>query len=191
MTGRRPTIRNAAVALAIVAVVALHLLLLLAPDAVLRWNRHVSRLLALEATGFAAGAICSIVALSRLRRHLFDRAPDDHRSLTDTVSLTLVTIAVVSGVALAVAYRWASSWSVVTLTPYAVSLARLAPRVELIAATPFVVRLHVFCSFPLVALLAFTRLGLLAQTALDRVVDRVAAALGHLRVEEIWREEEN
>jgi len=191
MTGRRPTIRNAAVALAIVAVVALHLLLLLAPDAVLRWNRHVSRLLALEATGFAAGAICSIVVLSRLRRHLFDRAPDDHRALTDTVSLTLVTIAVVSGVALAVAYRWASSWSVVTLTPYAVSLARLAPRVELIAATPFVVRLHVFCSFPLVALLAFTRLGLLAQAALDRVVDRVAAALGHLRVEEIWREEEN
>jgi nitrate reductase gamma subunit len=191
MTVRRPTIRNAAIALAIVAVVALHLLLLLAPDAVLRWNRHVSRLLALEATGFAAGAICSIVVLSRLRRHLFDRAPDDHRALTDTVSLTLVTIAVVSGVALAVAYRWASSWSVVTLTPYAVSLARLAPRVELIAATPFVVRLHVFCSFPLVALLAFTRLGLLAQAALDRVVDRVAAALGHLRVEEIWREEEN
>jgi len=191
MTSRRPTIRNAAIALAIVAVVALHLLLLLAPDAVLRWNRHVSRLLALEATGFAAGAICSIVVLSRLRRHLFDRAPDDHRALTDTVSLTLVTIAVVSGVALAVAYRWASSWSVVTLTPYAVSLARLAPRVELIAATPFVVRLHVFCSFPLVALLAFTRLGLLAQAALDRVVDRVAAALGHLRVEEIWREEEN
>jgi nitrate reductase gamma subunit len=191
MTSRRPTIRNAAIALAIVAVVALHLLLLLAPDAVLRWNRHVSRLLALEATGFAAGAICSIVVLSRLRRHLFDRAPDDRRALTDTVSLTLVTIAVVSGVALAVAYRWASSWSVVTLTPYAVSLARLAPRVELIAATPFVVRLHVFCSFPLVALLAFTRLGLLAQAALDRVVDRVAAALGHLRVEEIWREEEN
>ena len=191
MTSRRPTIRNAAIALAIVAVVALHLLLLLAPDAVLRWNRHVSRLLALEATGFAAGAICSIVVLSRLRRHLFDRAPDDHRALTDTVSLTLVTIAVVSGVALAVAYRWASSWSVVTLTPYAVSLARLAPRVELIAATPFVVRLHVFCSFPLVALLAFTRLGLLAQAALDRVVNRVAAALGHLRVEEIWREEEN
>lgn len=191
MTSRRPTIRNAAIALAIVAVVALHLLLLLAPDAVLRWNRHVSRLLALEATGFAAGAICSIVVLSRLRRHLFDRAPDDHRALTDTVSLTLVTIAVVSGVALAVAYRWASSWSVVTLTPYAVSFARLAPRVELIAATPFVVRLHVFCSFPLVALLAFTRLGLLAQAALDRVVDRVAAALGHLRVEEIWREEEN
>ena len=191
MSRRRSTIHGSAIALAVLAVAALHLLLLVAPDAVLRWNRHVPRLLVLEGIGFAAGAICSIVAVSRLRRQLFHHAADDHRSLTDTISLTLVTIAVVSGVALAVAYRWASSWSVVTLTPYAVSLARLTPRVELIAATPFVVRLHVFCSFPLIALLAFTRLGLLAQAALDRVVDRVAAALGHLRVEEIWREEEN
>ena len=79
-----------------------------------------------------------------------------------------------------------------TLTPYVVSLARLAPREELIAATPFVVRLHVFCSFALVALLAVAWLGVLAQAALDHVFDRVAAVLGRLRVvEEIWREEEN
>ncbi|PYQ87673.1 MAG: hypothetical protein DMG02_20345 [Acidobacteria bacterium] len=191
MIGRRPTIREGAVAAAVFALATLHLLLLFAPDAVLRWNRHASRLLLLEATGFAAGVICSMAVISKMRRHLFDRAGDDDRALTDTVSLTLVLIAVVSGVALASSYRWASSWSVVTLTPYAVSLARLAPRVELIAATPFVVRLHVFCSFPLVALLVFTRLGSAAHAALDRIFDRVGAALGRLRAEEIWREEEN
>jgi nitrate reductase gamma subunit len=191
MIGRLPTIRRAAVAAAVFAVAALHLLLLFAPDAVLRWNRHASRLLLLEAIGFAAGVICSMAAISRWRRHLFDAAGHEDRSLADTVWLTLVLMAVVSGVALAVAYRWASSWSVVTLTPYAVSLARLAPRAELIVATPFVVRLHVFCSFPLVALLAFTWLGAMARAALNRVCDRAAAILGHLRVEEIWREEEN
>jgi nitrate reductase gamma subunit len=191
MTGRRPTIRKAAVAAAVFALALLHLLLLFAPDAVLKWNRHASRLLLLEATGFAAGAICSMVVISKWRRHLFDRAGDDDRALTDTVSLTLVLVSVVSGVALAVAYRWASSWSVVTLTPYAVSLARLAPRVELIAATPFVVRLHVFCSFPLVALLVFMWLGSVAHAALDRIFERIGAALRHLRVAELWREEEN
>jgi nitrate reductase gamma subunit len=191
MMGRLP-IHRAAIAAAVFALAALHLLLLFAPDAVLRWNRHPSRLLLLEAIGFAAGVIWSMAAISRWRRHLFDRAGDEDRSLVETVLLTLILIAVVSGVALAAAYRWASSWSVVTLTPYVVSLARLAPREELIAATPFVVRLHVFCSFALVALLAVAWLGVLAQAALDHVFDRVAAVLGRLRVvEEIWREEEN
>jgi hypothetical protein len=49
----------------------------------------------------------------------------------------------------------------------------------------------VFCSFPLVALLVFMRLGSVAHAALDRIFDRIGAALGRLRVEDIWREEEN
>ena len=190
MVIRATTIRARVIAAAAFAIAALHLLLLFAPNAVLRWNRQTPRLLMLEAIGFAAGVLCSLASAERLWRHLTDRSDDD-RSLPTTITLTLVLIGTLSGVALAAAYRWASSWSVVTLTPYAVSLLRLAPRDELIAATPFIVRLHVFCALPLVVLLVVTRVGSLAQTALDRLFDRGAAALEHLRLEEIWSEEEN
>jgi nitrate reductase gamma subunit len=190
MVIRATTIRTRAMAAAAFAIAALHLLLLFAPNAVLRWNRQTPRLLMLEAVGFVAGVLCSIASAGRLWRHLADRT-DDERSLPTTVALTLVLVATLSGAALAAAYRWASSWSVVTLTPYVVSLLRLAPREELIAATPFIVRLHVFCAFPLVAVLVFTWLGSLAQTALDRVFDHGAAAIEHFRLHDVWREEEN
>src|SRR5205823_8326193 len=39
------------------------------------------------------------------------------------------------------------SWSSVTLTPYLHSLLRAAPAVSLVADTPLLVRLHVFCAF--------------------------------------------
>jgi nitrate reductase gamma subunit len=198
---------RAVVGVCALALVAGHLLLVLAPDAVLRWNRHASRLLLLEASIFGSGVICSIAVIARLWRHLFERTRDADRSVADTVMLTLVAIEVVSGVALAVGYRWASSWSVVTLTPYAVSLVRFAPRLELVGATPFVVRLHVFCTFAIVALLPFTLVGSRALIAIKRAVDGVATPLSRafgpvrarieypvvriLRSRAIWGEEEN
>jgi nitrate reductase gamma subunit len=183
-----------AVAAAALVMTGLHLLLLLAPEAVLRWNRDALRLLVLEACGFVAGVICSLAALARLQRQLFDRARSADRSFADTVALTLVVMTAVSGVVLAAGYRWASSWSVVTLTPFAVSLVRLSPRVELIAATPFVVRLHVYSVLPLAALVSLTVVVPRAQLVVNRVADRAAAALANLRIlrrQEIWREEEN
>jgi nitrate reductase gamma subunit len=61
----------------------------------------------------------------------------------------------VSGVAIALVYRWASSWSVVTLTPYVLSLPSAHPRVDLVASTPFLVRLHVLGAFASIALMPF------------------------------------
>ena len=188
------------------AVTALHVLLLIAPRLVLRWNREYSRLFLLEVGGVAAGVVCSIAIVSVLRRHVID-CTRGACSIARTVALTLIAIAALSGVVLAVADRWASSWSVVTLTPYVASLARLAPRVELIAAAPFLVRLHVFCTFAIIALVPFTDVGSLALVAFNRSVraairpvsralQRGRARLEHplvrlLRSQSLWSEEEN
>jgi len=191
---------------AALAVVALHLLLLAAPQFVLRWNRDTSRLLLLELGGAAAGIVCAIAIVSILRRHVIDCA-HGACSIAKTVALTLIAIAVVSGVVIAVGDRWASSWSVVTLTPYVASLARLAPQTEFIAAAPFFVRLHVFCTFAIVALVPFTSVGSLALVAFTRSVHAVmkpasrALRRGRARMEDLlvrllrsqslWSEEEN
>ena len=191
MTVRFSTIRASAIGAAVFAVTALHVALLLAPDAIVRWNRARPRLLILEAIGFVAGVVCSIASVERLWRRLFDPAADGDRSIVETVTLTLVLVGTLSGLAVGAGYRWASSWSVVTLTPFVASLVRLAPRTELIESIPFAVRLHLFCAFPLAALVVLTRVGSLVQAAFDRLFDRVFAIIGQLRTEDMWREEEN
>jgi nitrate reductase gamma subunit len=143
----------------IIGLLTLHAVLLVTPAAVLWWNRRIPRLLLLEAAGLCVGVVCLWAVLRAIWRHMLAAATPYPRPLIELVSLTLVGLAVSSGVALAVGYRWASSWSAVTLTPYAASIVRLEPRIELVVATPFLVRLHVFSTFALAPLLPFTLAG--------------------------------
>jgi nitrate reductase gamma subunit len=187
------------------AVVALeHLLLLAAPQAVLRWNADVRRLIGLEAVGAVAGCACVAASLLALWRHLFSETSDD-ASIARTLNLSVASLMMVSGVAIAMAYRWASSWSVVTLTPYVLSLSSTQPRVDLVASTPFLVRLHVLGAFVSIALLpfantfaafvAFVRRSCGAMVAL---VSRARPAHAHLNIARVttvgskalWSEEE-
>src|SRR4029079_13170070 len=95
---------------------------------------------------------CAAAALVALWQQLFtDRSRG--QSIGRTLNLSVATVMMVSGVAIAFAYRWASSWSVVTLTPYVLSLSSAHPRVDLVASTPFLVRSHVLGAFASIALL--------------------------------------
>jgi nitrate reductase gamma subunit len=191
---------------AMCVVLVQHLVLLLAPAAVLRWNRDPLRLLMLEGGGAAAGLVWAAAALARLWRHLFHRTTDAP-SVQRTLTLTLGAIAVVSGLVTALGYRWASSWSVVTLTPYVVSLARLTPRVDLVVATPFAVRLHLVGGCALLAAFPLTTVGSAALAATSLAIRTAALRsaralkaiggridLGSIRVlrpQSIWPEEES
>ena len=159
-----------ALVVAAAAVAAEHLLLLIAPEAVLRWNVDMRRLIVLEAVGAIAGCACVAAALVALWRHVFGDPPH-HASIARTLNLSVASVTIVSGVTIAVAYRWASSWSVVTLTPYVLSLSSAQPRVDLVASTPFLVRLHLLGAFASIALLP---LG-------DTFAAAVTAARGSIR----------
>jgi len=143
---------------AIATVLAGHLLAIAFPASVLFWNREPLRLFVLEGTGVAAGCIALVGLLAMLVQRW--RAADHREAASplETIGATLISIEVASGIAVAVLYRWASSWSGVTLTPYLLSLFRLEPRVALVASMPFAVRLHVFCAFAVVAVAPFTPL---------------------------------
>jgi len=198
------TTARASLLVAFAAVAGEHLLLLAAPQAVLRWNGDVRRLMVLEAGGAIAGCACAAAALVALWRQLFtDRSPD--QSIGRTLHLSVASVMMVSGVAIALAYRWASSWSVVTLTPYVLSLPSTHPRVDLVASTPFLVRLHVLGAFASLALLPFgdAFAGLVARLRRSvRTIVTLAsrarlthahltvASVGNVGAKAVWSEEE-
>jgi len=160
--------RRRVVAACAIALAAGHVALLVAPDAVLRWNRSMARLLFAEGVGICLGTLCLLAVAQSLWRRITGSSA---RSLSagDVIASTLVAMEIGTGLALAVLYRWASSWSVVTLTPYALSVLKRLPRVELVAATPLVVRLHIFCTFAILVALPFTTVGSLALVTARRV----------------------
>jgi len=166
--------------LAIAIVLIGHFLAFAFPETVLLWNRQHDRLVLLEATGLLAGGIALaawlVVVVQRAR------ARRGARSSIDVVAGTLIAIEIISGLAIAILYRWASSWSGVTLVPYLHSLLQMKPAVELVADMPFLVRLHVVCAFALLAVAPYTDMVRPVFVSLDRVAGWIFAPVAAL-----WR----
>jgi nitrate reductase gamma subunit len=157
---------------AIGVVAAGHLLALASPESVLRWNQQPLRLLALETVGLASGigALAALIAIAVRRVRAADAGAV--RPL-DVIAWTLLLVEIVSGLAVALFYRWGSSWSAVTIAPYVRSLFRLEPDAVLVARLPLAARLHVFCAFALFAVVPYSR----PARALIASIDRAASAL--------------
>jgi len=143
--------------LAIGSVAAGHLAALAFPEWILRWNQQPARLLVLETAGAIAGsaALAALVAIS-LRR---GRSTPRVRSAADVAAWTLLVVGLASGVLVAAVFRWASSWSAVTVAPYVQSLLRLEPTTTLVERLPVLVRVHIFCAFAVAAVAPFTTLA--------------------------------
>src|SRR5262249_27641726 len=107
--------------------------------------------------------------------------------VADTAFLAIIFVALFSGLLMAVSYRWASIWGIVTLRPYVVSLLRGAPAPSFAIEMPFLVRLHIFSSFAALALVPFTRLTPFFILAIDRslaLFSKSASAV--VRAGEAW-----
>lgn len=155
------------------ATFVLHLLGLVIPRALVAWNGVPARLYLLEASGFALGALALYGWVMIMRRHV-GRVTSSPRAafieITDCIGLSLLGMAIVSGLVMAALYRWGTSWSAGTLSPYIASLFAGSPRTELIENMPFLVRLHVLAAFAVVAVIPFTSAAAIAVALLDRLV---------------------
>jgi nitrate reductase gamma subunit len=145
-----------------------HLVGLLVPQRILAWNSVPSRLYALEILAFTVGlsALASLVAV--MWRHLRISDGSVIEQAAESVFLSLLFTALVSGSLIAILFRWGSSWGVFTLTPYALSLLRGRPAVELVNDMPFLVRLHIFSAFATLAALPLSRFAPILIVALNR-----------------------
>jgi len=155
----------------IAATVAVHLLGLVVPHAIIAWNGVPVRLYLLEGSGFLLGA-AALVGWVQIMRHHLGRSTTEARTslseLADCVFLSVLCMAIVSGLVTAVLYRWGSSWATGTLAPYVESLARGAPATRLVEEMPFLVRLHVFSWFIVITLVPFTSAALILVSGIAR-----------------------
>jgi nitrate reductase gamma subunit len=174
---RRP--RLSVLYVALVGIALGHLLMLAWPAQILAWNRSANRLLTLELTFFLFGLLALGGLIRLVTRDLRDASRYSPGSILGTISQALALVAIVSGLVMAVRYRWASSWASLTLTPWVRSVLRLRPQPQLVETLPYVVKLHVFAGIALVALLPFTGGFRRADAWLGTIGRAVEARLAH------------
>ncbi|TMQ16980.1 MAG: c-type cytochrome [Deltaproteobacteria bacterium] len=164
---------------------ALHLVSLIIPGAIRAWNGVPLRLYLLEGTGFVFGVVALIGLIQLMWRHVGRSVASTHPrvpEVADYALLSLLCVATISGLATAVLYRWGSSWAVGTVTPYIASFVRGEPATGLVEQMPFLIRLHVFSWFAVLAVVPFTSAAMVLVAAGDRVVlfaGRPIAAVAH------------
>jgi len=171
--------------LSLLILLAGHLVGLLFPHAVLRWNSVPARLYATEGLLFLAGCVAVLSGGVLVWKQLGHSGSSFFTSVFDTVFLAFLMVGLVSGLAIAAVYRWGSSWGAITFAPYVASLMRGEPAIGFAAQMPFLAQLHVLSSFAAIAVVPFTRLSTLlvgmihgAATLAARPAAAVANAAG-------------
>lgn len=159
--------------------VILHIIGLVAPRAILGWDTSPGRLYLLEGLGFVLGLVALVGWVQVMVRHVNRAAISGSLlELTDCILLSVLCMAVVSGLLTAFLYRWGSSWGEQTLAPYMSSLATGKAITALVQELPFLVRLHVFTWFIVIALVPFTSVSNLIIPAVDRVLLAISGPVG-------------
>lgn len=143
---------------AILVILLAHFLAFLVPSGWAVILGNPLRLYLLEITGLGLG-ISSLIAIILL---IFRRGVNARVAAVTTVIDWLVLAAlllqVATGVYIAFTLRWGSVWYLHTATPWLWSLLKFDPQVQYLTALPWVVKLHTFNAFLLLALFPFSRL---------------------------------
>jgi nitrate reductase gamma subunit len=144
-----------------------HLAGLLFPTAILSWNSSPLGLYFIEGVGLIAGLAGLGSGAALIWRHLGHSSRSRVVELFDTVFLATVFTALLSGVLIAVSYRWGSSWGAMTLAPYVASIVRGQPATLYVSEMQPLVQLHVLATFAAIAILPLTRLATFLVAALQ------------------------
>jgi nitrate reductase gamma subunit len=142
----------------IVAVIAGHLVAFLLPRQLLWWNSVPARLYVLEISALAFAILTLIGLVAAIVRRHTNRKIAIVTTRSDRVLLFLLLVQVVSGMGVALAHPWGSSWFAIAVTPYLWSVVKLNPDMTLVAVMPALVKLHIINAFVLIGYFPFTRL---------------------------------
>jgi nitrate reductase gamma subunit len=142
----------------ILVVLGGHVVAFLVPRSVLAWNAQPLRLYILEATALVFGLLTLVGLVLIVLRRLTHPPVRVVTTAADWVVLAVLLVQVLSGVYIAIAYPWGSSWFASIAAPYLWSLVRFTPDLAAMAMLPAWVKLHVANAFVLILLFPFTRL---------------------------------
>ncbi len=141
----------------IVTVLLGHLIGILFPQGVIAWNGVTVRLLILETTGlmFALSTLIGLILL--IIRRLTNKRISIVTSKADVLVYVILLIQVITGIWVALGYRWGSSWYAASMTPYIKSLFLFSPEVGTVSQMPLIIKAHVISAFVMIGLIPFTR----------------------------------
>jgi len=135
-----------------------HLIGFLFPRHILLFNGSPLRFAILEVTALVGGLFALFGLVVLIYRRFTNGRVSAVTSKSDVLVLFLLLTQVVSGLGIALSYRWGSSWYAASLVPYLKSVFVFAPDLTYISSLPPLVKWHVFNAVLLVAVLPFTRL---------------------------------
>ncbi|HYL34366.1 MAG TPA: respiratory nitrate reductase subunit gamma [Bryobacteraceae bacterium] len=142
----------------ILAVLAGHALAFLIPRELLLWNSHPLRLYVLELTGLIFGILTIVGVVASVIRRLTVAPVGRVTTGRDWILYAMLLFQMATGVAIALALPWGSSWFAAVVTPYIWSLLRLNPQVDFIAPLPWLIKLHIINAYLVIGYFPFTRL---------------------------------
>ena len=139
-------------------ILTFHILALIIPSGFELWNGSPLRLYLLEITGLALGfwTLFGITAL--IYRRYSEPRIRKVTSKMDIVVLAVVAVQIITGVWIALGYRWGSYWGTAVFVPYLWSLFSFQPNPDLVEALPWVLKTHALAFFVFLAIFPFTRL---------------------------------
>lgn len=142
----------------ILGVLAGHFIAFLVPQKVLAFNSVPLRLVLLEVTGLAL-ALLALVGLTLLIvRRITNKRIAVVSTKSDYVVLAVLLIQVLTGIGIAVGFRWGSNWYAASMVPYLRSVFILfKPNLEYIVSMPWLVKLHIVNAYIILMLIPFTR----------------------------------
>ncbi|MFV0525381.1 MAG: respiratory nitrate reductase subunit gamma [Acidimicrobiales bacterium] len=135
-----------------------HLVGLIIPQGLAAWNGASIRLYVAEITGLALAVWAGIGIVVLAYRRLTDARVRTVTTPMDLVVLAVVAVQIVTGIWVAVGYRWGSAWGPGVLGSYVRSLLVFQPDPAYVAPLPWVVKIHVLGFFVFLALFPFSRL---------------------------------
>jgi nitrate reductase gamma subunit len=142
----------------ILVVIAGHIVAFLIPREILLWNSHPLRLYILEVSALVFGLLTLIGLASALVRRVRNDKVRRVTSVSDWLIYALLLVQIVSGVGVAIFYRWGSSWFASSAAPYLWSLLMLNPQIGYVTPMPLLVKLHIVNAWLLIGFFPFTRL---------------------------------
>jgi nitrate reductase gamma subunit len=142
----------------ILAILSGHLLVLLVPVGFQLWNGSPVRLYLLEITGFALGVWTLVGLLMLIYRRFTSRRIRVVTTPMDFVVLGLLFAQVITGLWIAVGYRWGSFWGTGVFVPWIWSLLTFRPRPELVTNAPFILQTHATLFWMFLVVFPFSRL---------------------------------
>ncbi len=142
----------------ILAILTAHFLFLIMPVVFDLWNGSPIRLYLLEITGFALAGWALGGMLILIYRRITSRRVQVVTTKMDVVILLLVLAQIITGMWIALGYRFGSFWGTSVFVPYVWSLITLRPRPELISPLPFVLQFHAALFWAFLIAFPFSRL---------------------------------